>query len=48
MISNNYKIVTLYSSLTARSFINEVKKLDLITFAKTKYLLSLVKMLKRN
>ena len=36
MISNNYKIVTLYSSLTARSFINEVKKLDLITFCKNK------------
>ena len=36
MISENGKIITLYSRLTARSFIEEVKKLDLIKFCKDK------------
>ena len=36
MISKNDKIVTIYSSLTARSFINEVKKLDLVRYCKNK------------
>ena len=36
MVSENGKIITLYSRLTARSFIEEVKKLDLIKFCKDK------------
>jgi len=36
MISENDKLITIYSSLTARSFIDEVKKLDLIEFCKDK------------
>ena len=36
MISENGKIITLYSRLTARSFIERVKKLDLIKFCKDK------------
>ena len=36
MVSENGKIITLYSRLTARAFIEEVKKLDLIKFCKDK------------
>ena len=36
MVSENGKIITLYSRLTARSFIEESKKASLIKFCKDK------------
>ena len=36
MISKNDKIIMIYSSLTAKSFIEEIKKFDLMRYCKDK------------